>query len=405
MLFGYSYHNRLCKLSVAYCSINILILKIYNLYFNNTFFKYKMERTFSVTKFHSEHFALSEIVSPLLNWYHTCARVLPWRENPQPYHVWVSEIMLQQTRVEAVKSYYIRFLEALPSIESLAQAPEQQLLKLWEGLGYYNRVRNMQKAAQIVMERYHGSLPASYEEIQKLPGIGSYTAGAICSIAFSIPAPAVDGNVLRVISRITGSRENISRPETKKALERLLPEIIPEDQPGDFNQSLMELGAMVCLPNGFPDCGRCPVSHLCEACRQGIQMELPVKDGKKERNVEKRTVFLLLKGGKTAIHQRPPKGLLASLWELPNLPGQIARKDLDEALSQWGLSIESISSLGKAKHIFTHLEWQMQGYLIEVTETGTSSPFLWKSRTEIEESYPLPAAFLPFWNQQDLSLF
>ena len=353
----------------------------------------------------AKDFPLSALVSPLLDWYDANARILPWREDPKPYHVWVSEIMLQQTRVEAVKSYYLRFLNALPTVYDLAQAPEQQLLKLWEGLGYYNRVRNLQKAARIIVERYHGELPASYEEIQKLPGIGSYTAGAICSIAFSIPAPAVDGNVLRVISRITGSRKNISRPETKKSLERELLEVIPKDRPGDFNQALMELGATVCLPNGFPDCGNCPVSHLCEACRQNIQMELPVKDGKKERVVEKRTVFLLLKDGKTAIHQRPPKGLLASLWELPNLPGQIAKKEIGEALSPWGLSVISISSLGKAKHIFTHLEWQMQGYLVEVEEKGDSSPFLWKSRTEIERDYPLPAAFLPFWNQQELSLF
>ena len=194
--------------------------------------------------------ALGKIAEPLLKWYSKNARILPYR-------VWVSEIMLQQTRVEAVKPYYERFLSALPSIAALAEAPEEQLLKLWEGLGYYSRVRNLQKAAQKVMQEYGGALPASYEQLKSLPGIGEYTAGAIASIAFGIAVPVVDGNVLRVVSRITGRFEQVDTAACKKRIWKELAQIMPEDAPGDFNQALMELGATVCLPNGAPLCGNC----------------------------------------------------------------------------------------------------------------------------------------------------
>lgn len=219
---------------------------------------------------------LAQLPPRLLSWYAGSARVLPWREEPTPYRVWVSEIMLQQTRVEAVKPYYERFLNALPTVEALAQAPEELLLKLWEGLGYYNRVRNLQKGAQVVMERYGGKVPASFEELRSLPGVGDYTAGAVASIAFGIPVPAVDGNVLRVISRVLSRRDNILDPKVKRRVEEEIRAILPP-QVGDFNQSLMELGALICLPGGAPKCLLCPLREVCRGFAQGTAPELPVK--------------------------------------------------------------------------------------------------------------------------------
>ena len=220
--------------------------------------------------------SLSKIADPLLNWYHTYARTLPWRQSPSAYHIWVSEIMLQQTRVEAVKSYYHRFTAELPTIADLAACPEEKLLKLWEGLGYYNRVRNMQKAAVQIMTQYHGEMPRSYEELLKLPGIGSYTAGAVASIAYGIPVPAVDGNVLRVITRITANYGDITKQNTKDKITKQLQAIIPNQHAGDFNQALMELGATVCIPNGEPQCFICPVQAYCKAFQEGLTTELPV---------------------------------------------------------------------------------------------------------------------------------
>lgn len=342
---------------------------------------------------------LQKIVSPLLDWYDIAARSMPWRDDPKPYHTWISEIMLQQTRVEAVRSYYTRFLSALPTIADLAAAPEQQLLKLWEGLGYYNRVRNLQKAAKIVMEKYHGMLPSDPAELEKLPGIGSYTAGAIASIAFGVAVPAVDGNVLRVISRIVGSYENTSRPETKKKMEEEIQMILPQKRPGDFNQALMDLGATVCIPNGFPLCGDCPLKDLCVACEKGTQMELPVKDGKKERLTEKKSVFLLHHQGKYALHKRPDRGLLAALWELPNVTGHYKKEELTELLCSFGIKADSISSAGTHNHIFTHLEWKMKGYWVEVASVLEETDLVWLTPEEIEASYPLPAAFYHFFQK------
>lgn len=327
-----------------------------------------------------------EIIPYLLHWYDYNRRILPWREDPTPYHVWVSEIMLQQTRVEAVRGYYDRFLASLPDVKALAEAEEEVLLKLWEGLGYYNRVRNMQKAARILAERYGGEMPADYETIRSLPGIGDYTAGAISSIAFGLPFPAVDGNVLRVLSRITGSEEDIAKDKTKQAVREELLKIMPV-RSGDFNQSLMELGATVCLPNGKPLCEQCPVMHLCKAFREGRENELPVKSGKKERRIEKRTVYLIFCGEKVLLHRREKKGLLAGLWEFPNalteeqgieteeLRARL-QKELKEALreelqpeSQRGGSVKlSVTKGKKAKHIFSHIEWHMEGVLIQAEQ-------------------------------------
>ena len=205
-----------------------------------------------------------QIVTPLLSWYDKHARVLPWREDTAAYRVWVSEIMLQQTRVEAVKPFFERFIKALPDVQALSEAPEDELLKLWEGLGYYNRVRNMQKAARVIVSEYGGDFPADYEKLLSLPGLGHYTAGAVSSIAFGIPMPAVDGNVLRVLSRVTASYEDVLKQSVKTAMEAEVKKIIPADRAGDFNQALIEIGAIVCVPNGKAKCEICPLALLWE---------------------------------------------------------------------------------------------------------------------------------------------
>ena len=333
---------------------------------------------------------LQKIPEPLLAWYGGQARSLPWRDNPEPYRVWVSEIMLQQTRVEAVKPYYARFLEALPTLEALAAAPEDQLMKLWEGLGYYSRVRNMQKAARQALEQY-GGLPASLEELRKLPGIGDYTAGAVASIAFGLPVPAVDGNVLRVAARLTNSRDDVLSPAVKRQVENALRGVIPPGRAGDFNQSLMELGAMVCLPNGEPRCLLCPLRGLCLGLAAGAAPELPVKAKKKPRKREEKTVLVLLdRQGRAALERRPPKGLLAGMWQFPSLPGRAGEAQARAAAAGWGLSVLSASPLEPAAHIFTHIEWHMTGFLLRVEGQG---PFTWAAPEELEAAYALPAAF------------
>lgn len=336
---------------------------------------------------------LTQLPDRLLAWYDAGARVLPWREDPTPYRVWVSEIMLQQTRVEAVKPYYERFLTALPTVQALAEAPEEQLLKLWEGLGYYNRVRNLQKGAQTVMERFGGQIPASFEELRTLPGIGDYTAGAIASIAFQLPVPAVDGNVLRVISRVLCRYDNILDPKVKRRVEGELRQILPR-RVGDFNQSLMELGAMVCQPNGPPKCLLCPLGQLCRAHAQGVAEELPVKTKPKSRKVQDRTVFLLFsKEGRLALARRPEKGLLAGLWELPAAESALDRKGALSWLESLGGEGE-LSPGPKAKHIFSHVEWHMTSWV--VTGVGELPEFAWAAGEELSQAYPLPAAFKAF---------
>jgi A/G-specific adenine glycosylase len=340
------------------------------------------------------------IVPYLLDWFDFNARILPWRENPKPYYVWVSEIMLQQTRVEAVKGYFDRFITALPDINALAKAEEELLLKLWEGLGYYNRVRNLQKAAQIVVNDYGGKLPANYDELLKLPGIGSYTAGAISSIAFQIPVPAVDGNVLRVMKRISGSFDDITKESVKKELWQDIIRIMPITRTGDFNQSLMELGATVCLPNGKPLCEQCPVMHLCKAFHEDTILKIPVKPEKKERRIEDRTILLIECKSRYAIRKRPGKGLLAGLWELPGCDGKLSGKGLDEVLKQWMLPVEAMNSLGEAKHIFSHVEWHMVGYHIILKEAPVlftqENNLLWASIQDINKVYSIPNAFSAF---------
>lgn len=337
---------------------------------------------------------LKEIVTPLLNWYDGHARVLPWRENPAPYRVWVSEIMLQQTRVEAVKPYFERFMGELPAIRDLAEASEDRLLKLWEGLGYYNRVRNMQKAARKLMEEFGGEMPPDFDEILKLPGIGSYTAGAIASIAFGIPRPAVDGNVLRVLSRVQKSYEDITKQSVRRKLEEQVQAVIPKERAGDFNQSLIELGAIVCVPGGAPKCRECPLEGLCRAHRDGVELELPKKTPPKKRKMEERTVLVLISDNKAALKKRPPKGLLAGLYELPNLEGTYDSREVLEYVKSIGLSPIRIQSLPEAKHIFSHIEWHMAGYAVKIEEPDKEPEgFFFVEKEQMEERYSIPAAF------------
>ena len=334
---------------------------------------------------------LAQLPELLLRWYDQSARVLPWREDPTPYRVWVSEIMLQQTRVEAVRPYYERFLEAFPTVEALAGAPEDRLLKQWEGLGYYNRARNLRRAAQVIVERYGGQVPASFEELRSLPGIGDYTAGAVASIAFQIPVPAVDGNVLRVISRVLCRYDNILDPRVKRRTERELRQVLPQ-RVGDFNQSLMELGALVCLPGGPPKCLVCPLRQVCRGRAQGVSEELPVKAKAKPRRREDRTVFLLVsREGRLALSRRPDQGLLAGLWELPAAEGALSREEARAFLESQGFVEPALTPGPKAKHVFSHVEWHMTSFAAQGVEELPSCT--WVTGRELREAYALPSAF------------
>lgn len=338
---------------------------------------------------------LNEIVNPLVEWYNGNKRILPWRDQNNAYYTWVSEIMLQQTRVEAVKPYFLRFIKELPDVQALAECQEEKLMKLWEGLGYYNRVRNMQIAAQTVVRDYNGRLPASYEKLLELKGIGNYTAGAIASIAYQLPVPAVDGNVLRVISRITEDRQDITKQSVRRQMEEKLSQIMPKESPGDFNQALMELGAVVCVPNGPAHCEKCPVSEYCLAYQHGTMEELPVKASKKDRKLENRTVLVIQDGEKTVIQKRPKKGLLAGLYELPNFEGHLSREEALVEVERMQLEPLRIEKLPDAKHIFSHIEWRMTGYLIRVAslDTETEIPFIFAAKKQSEKQYAIPSAF------------
>ncbi len=333
------------------------------------------------------------VVRPLLNWYAKHARILPWREDATPYRVWVSEIMLQQTRVSAAYDYFIRFVKELPDVYALAEVPAERLMKLWEGLGYYNRARNMQKAAQHIVEQYDGEFPERYEQWLALPGVGSYTAGAVLSIAFGQPCPAVDGNVLRVLARLRADRSDVMLPETKKEAEALLKCIMPEGETSAFTQALMELGAMVCIPNGQPLCEKCPLVQLCEAYKQGVQEQLPVKAKKKQRKLEQRTVLLLVQGKKLALRKRAAKGLLAGLWELPSMDGFVDKQAVEVWLEENGLKPQKIKALESAKHVFTHVEWHMCAYEVQVEDTGVGEQLVWADAQQLAEAFSVPSAF------------
>lgn len=331
-----------------------------------------------------------ESLEKLLLWYQSAKRDLPWRKTKDPYSIWISEIMLQQTRVEAVIEYYKRFLETLPTVSSLANASEELVLKLWEGLGYYSRARNLRKAAQQIMTEHQGEFPRDFDAIRKLSGIGEYTAGSISSIAFDLPVPAVDGNVLRVMSRVLNDFSDIAEVKTKKSITELLRTVYPKTQCGDVTQSLMELGAMVCVPNGQPKCGECPLASLCRAKHEGTVDSLPVKSEKTKRKIQKKTVLLLQFEETFALRKRVEKGLLHGMWEIPNLDQRLSRKEISEMFP----NAIAVKKIGVHRHIFTHIEWEMECYHIIVKEKN--SDYIWETAQEIRKHYAVPAAFRPF---------
>lgn len=340
--------------------------------------------------------SLDLIAEPLLAWYDVGRRILPWREEPTPYHVWLSEIMLQQTRVEAVKPYYDRFLQALPDIKSLAAVEEEELLKLWEGLGYYNRARNLKKSAMQIVSEYGGEMPQEPERLLKLAGIGSYTAGAIASIAFGNAVPAVDGNVLRILSRLRLDDRDILDVKVKRAIEEELRGVIPKERPGDFNQALMELGAIVCVPNGSPKCDQCPWETLCQARIQNKISEYPKKAPKKQRSIEKKTILVIRYGDQVALRQRPDRGLLAGMYEFPSMEGQQGERQVIAYLKRLGVEPLKIQKLKPAKHIFTHKEWHMTGYMIRVDELAGMGEYVFVDPAVIKDKYPVPSAFAAY---------
>ena len=335
-----------------------------------------------------------EIAAPLLRWFDENKRDLPWRRDRDPYHIWISEIMLQQTRVEAVIPYYERFLQACPTVADLAAAEEAVYLKLWEGLGYYSRVRNLHKAACLICEKWGGRFPENYADLLALPGVGPYTAGAIGSIAFDLPVPAVDGNVLRVTARLDDDSRPITDPKVKADMTERVRCALPSQRAGDFNQALMELGAVVCIPNGAPRCGVCPVQHLCAARAQGTAAGLPRRAPKKTRKIEQRTVLVLRHERLVGLRQRPAGGLLGGLWELPAYEGALSAEEVREKLTRDGFSVRQVLSLRPAKHIFTHIEWHMTGYYVELDAAGNGLE--WVLPAQLHDRYTLPSAFRAF---------
>ena len=337
---------------------------------------------------------LEQLPVLLLPWFAEHRRDLPWRRDREPYHVWLSEIMLQQTRVEAVRSYYLRFLERLPDIAALASAPEDVLLKLWEGLGYYSRVRNLQKAAQCVMEQHDGEFPQELSAIRALPGIGDYTAGAIASICFEAPTAAVDGNVLRVILRLTVCADSPADVRVRRRIGEELSAVYPAGHCGDFTQALMELGATVCLPNGAPQCGACPLRALCEAHAQGTELQFPTKPPKKPRRIEQRTVFVLQCGDRLAVCKRPSHGLLAGLWQLPDVPGKLETAEALRQAEQWGVHPTGILKTAERTHIFTHVQWDLRG--VWLTCAAEAPQFTWADEDALRHEIGLPTAYRQF---------
>ena len=332
-----------------------------------------------------------EWIDQLTRWYDQNARDLPWRHTRDPYKILVSEVMLQQTRVKAALGYYLRFIDACPDVYALSRLPEDELMKLWEGLGYYSRARNLKKAASAVAETWNGVFPADYQKLLSLPGVGPYTAGAVGSIAFGLKEPAVDGNVLRILSRIAGISAPVDLPATKQSAAEALALLYPAQRRGDFAQSLMELGATVCLPNGAPKCGACPAALLCFARENGAVAHFPVKSGKKPRRVENHTVLLLVCGDELALRRREGDGLLGGLWELPNAPGSLDAQHALDLAAEWGAKPLKLTRQFSRAHIFTHIRWEMTCYVMECCVR--SPRFVWTDRAGLEKDYALPSAF------------
>jgi len=334
-----------------------------------------------------------ELFDTLLSWYDANKRVLPWRGTPDPYRVWVSEIMLQQTRVETVKSYFLHWMRLFPTVRALAEASEDEVLKAWEGLGYYSRARNLHRAARMVCDLYAGEIPSDPDKLRKLPGIGEYTVGAILSIAFGVAEPAVDGNVLRVTSRLTADPSDVSRPDVRKRVADTLRPLMSAGRTSDFTQALFEIGALICLPNDAYRCDLCPLQGACRAYAAGEQSKYPVKPEKSDKRTETKTVLLLTADGKYAVHRRSAKGLLANLYEFPNLEGHLSEEEVRARLSEWKADVLSVEPLPASTHVFTHLIWDMTGYLVRLREPVSLDDVRWTTKAEIGETYSVPSAF------------
>lgn len=340
---------------------------------------------------------LQKAIPLLIDWYRRHKKSMPWREDPTPYHVWISEIMLQQTRIEAAIPYYLRFIRELPDIPALAAVEEERLLKLWEGLGYYSRARNLKKAALLLTERYGGALPRTPEELQKLPGIGAYTAGAIASIAFGERAPAVDGNVMRVYARLCAMEEDVMKENTRRAVTASLAEVYPVGtEAGLLTEALMELGEVVCIPNGAPLCDRCPVAEICRARQAGKQEELPLRSPPKARRIEERTILLLEQDGAYAVRRRPDHGLLAGLWEFPALEGYAHEEEIFDYAARQGCCPGALEPGPDALHVFTHVEWHMKGVFLACRSRAPL--FQWKTPAQLLADCPMPKAFHVYLN-------
>lgn len=340
-----------------------------------------------------------EFAEKVLTYYRSHRRVLPWREHPLPYYVWLSEIMLQQTRVETVIPYFERFVKKFPTIKDLAKGEEEDLMKLWEGLGYYSRARNLQKAAKEIVRNYDGSLPSSKKELMSLPGIGPYTAGAIASIAFGNRETAVDGNLIRVASRILSYGDSVTKVSGKKIIEHFWQEVLPQKNAGDFNQAIMDIGSTICLPNGTPRCELCPISSHCRAYQNGNPMDYPKREEKKPRRIEEKTVWILYRDEEIAFEKRERDGLLAEMWQFPMAEGHLDEEEARAWLLERDFFAIRMVKGPVAKHVFSHIEWKMVSWKvfldnISVNEHSTDD-FSWFSKQEMDE-ITLPTAFRKF---------
>ena len=334
-------------------------------------------------------------VSNILNWYYQNKRDLSWRKVNDPFYVWISEIMLQQTRIEAVIDYYERFLKEIPTVEVLANIEEEKLLKLWEGLGYYNRARNLKKSAQIIMKDYQGNFPNTYEELLTLPGIGEYTASAISSICFQEKKAVIDGNVLRIFTRFYNDNSNISQNSTKQKVKQELEKILPKEA-GDFNEALMEIGETICIPNGMPLCDICPLKNNCLAKKNQNYFDFPVKSEKKKKKELYYTVFIYRYQDQIAIRKRKEKTILNNLWEFPNEEEKFKIQDVKHYLQEQKISYRKIQKWIDSSHTFTHQVWHMTSYLIDLDDKLECSEYIFEKVDVIKEKYAIPSVFQPF---------